>query len=204
MKSSITLFCSPVPLCKCSTFASAVAVLCQNSLVGICSIGCLIASPRGMYGSAFACFPPFWKRKMLFPSLQEGLLLMKCCKVQYDSREGSVTLQAWFPCLYLCHALLVPLCFSPGGAVSERGRELPNVLIPGHCELSGGLIFSSQTSLCSTAGWSALNSSSSAALSGLKAHALFRSWKCSGSCVFPVGDGFLSSLPTGMKWLCGV
>lgn len=143
----------PVPLCKCSIFANAVAVLCQISLMGIYSIGCLTASPRGTYSSAFACFLPFWKRKMQFPSLQEGLLLMKCCKVQYDSREGSVTLQTWFPCLYLCHALLVPLCFSPGGAVSERGRHLPNVLIPGLCELPGGLILSSQISLCSTGFW---------------------------------------------------
>lgn len=56
------------------------------------------------------------------------------------------------------------------------------------------------------AGCSALNSSSSAALlSGLQAHALFTRWKCSGSCMFPAGDGFLSSsLPTGMEWLCSV
>lgn len=87
---------------------------------------------------------------MLFPSLQEGLLLMKCCRVQYDSSEGSIALQACFPCLYFCRALLVPLCFSPGKAVSEKGRQLPDVLIPGHCELPGGLIFPSQTSLCST------------------------------------------------------
>lgn len=67
---------------------------------------------------------------MLFPSLQEGLLLMKCCKVQYDSGEGSVTLQVRFPCLYLCRALLVPLHFFPRQSSELKGLAAPRCAYP--------------------------------------------------------------------------
>lgn len=55
---------------------------------------------------------------MLFPSLQEGLLLMKCCKVQYDSPVRALlhSRHGFLVCIFV-NAFLVPLLFSPGGAV---------------------------------------------------------------------------------------
>lgn len=59
----MTLFCSPVPLCKCSIFANAVAVLCQNSLVGINSM-------QEHVWFSFCVFPPILEKKdaIFFPS----------------------------------------------------------------------------------------------------------------------------------------
>lgn len=182
-------------LCSAALFHSVNAVflpvLCQNSLVGINSIGCLTASPRGMCGTAFAYFLPFWKRKMLFSSLQEGLLLMKCCKVQYDSCEGSVNTPGL---VSLSVFLSCPLRFSPGKAVSKRGQqsqkpsqgivsclEVSSFLLRHHCAAQGSGEIGWDSSI--PAGCSALNSSSSAFLSDPQVHALFRRWEFSGSCI---------------------
>lgn len=54
---------------------------------------------------------------------------------------------------FLVCIFVVPSAFFPRQSSERKGPQLPNMLIPGHCELPGGFIFSSQTPLCSTGLW---------------------------------------------------